>query len=276
MVQSNVKTGKERPLLRMSKDTVVEMMLCKERDHKVLLDQVAAQAAQEVSAATKEAERAQKQARDAQNEAETRIAAAAVAEAKKRQAAAVVAQQAADDRVRQVREEAAAKREAERLVGREYWGAPTVTADGLGLESLAADVCRLLDTCLQPGDANQLGKGVDARGWEAIPEGERSIRVQRAWRVQRETLWQQYRDKLAVVAEQMERVPAECRGSISVAKPKPLRQPPAHWDAMAFARATERLPGQLRGDVNETYLLTGVPSETVHKILMSGFDERFR
>ena len=96
--------------------------------------------------------------------------------------------------------------------------------------------------------------------------------------MQRETLWQQYRDKLEVTAEQMQRVPAERRAPISLAKPKPLRQPPAHWDAMAFARATQGLPGfdQLRADVNEMYLLTGVPSHTVHKILMSGVDERFR
>jgi hypothetical protein len=76
----------------------------------------------------------------------------------------------------------------------------------------------------------------------------------------------------------MQRVPPERQDPISLVKPKPLKEPPAHWDAMAFARATQALPGhsQLRADVNETYLLTGVPSDTVHKILMSGFDERFR
>jgi serine/threonine protein kinase len=162
--------------------------------------------------------------------------------------------------------------------GREHWGSPTVSADGLGLECLSAELCRQLDGCLQPGDASQLGKGADASSWGTIPDGERRIQVQKAWRVQRETLWQQYRDKLDVVAEQMQRVPAEHQKPISPAKPKPLRDPPAHWDAMAFARATQDLPGhgQLRTDVNEMYLLTGVPSETVHKVLMSGFDERFR
>ena len=174
----------------------------------------------------------------------------------------------------QVQEEAEAKRRA----GREYWGAPTVSTDGLGLECLSADLCRQLNACLQPGDPNQLGTGADASGWNTIPEGKRRIQLQKAWRVQRETLWKQYREKLEVIAEQIQRVPAERREPISLAKPKPLRQPPAYWDAMAFARATQGLPGfgHLRADVNEMYLLTGVPSDTVHKILMSGVDERFR
>ena len=162
--------------------------------------------------------------------------------------------------------------------GREYWGAPTVTVDGLGLECISDDLCGVLDACLQPGDANQLGKGKDASGWDTIPEGERGIRLHKAWRVHRETLWKQYRDKLEVVAEQMQRVPAERKVSITLAKPVPLVEPPAHWDPMAFAQATQDLPGhsQLRADVNEVYLLTGVPCDAIHKILMSGFDERFR
>lgn len=190
----------------------------------------------------------------------------------------VAAQKAADDRVQQMMEKVAAKREAERLDGREYWGSPTVTADGLGLECLPADVCRLLDTCLQPGDAKQLGKGADASGWGTIPVGDRRIKLHKAWRVHRETLWKQYRDKLEIVAEQMQLVPAERKVSIALAKPTPLKDPPAHWDPMAFAQATQDLPGhsQLRADVNEVYLLTGVPCDAIHKILTRGFDERFR
>jgi len=99
--------------------------------------------------------------------------------------------------------------------------------------------------------------------------------LQKAWRVQNESLWQPYRASLDKVAGQMQRVPANLRQPISLQKPKPLKEPPVHWDGAAFASATGGLPGQLRGDVNEMYLLSGVPSDAALKILMGGFDERF-
>jgi hypothetical protein len=118
MVQRNTKTGKERPLLRMSKDTVVEMMLRKERDHKLLLERAATQAAQQASVANAEAERAKRQLKDAQTAAARQIAEVKVAEAKRREADAEAAQKVADERVRQVREEAAAALQAPLAVTR--------------------------------------------------------------------------------------------------------------------------------------------------------------
>jgi hypothetical protein len=58
----------------MSKDTVVEMMLRKERDHKLLLERAATQAAQQASVANAEAERAERQLTDAQTAAARQIA----------------------------------------------------------------------------------------------------------------------------------------------------------------------------------------------------------
>ena len=42
MGQRNSKTGKERQLLRMSKDSVVELLMREERNHEVVLAQVRA------------------------------------------------------------------------------------------------------------------------------------------------------------------------------------------------------------------------------------------
>ena len=113
MVQRNTTTGKERPLLRMSKDTVVEMMLRKERDYKQLLEHAATQSAQQVRVAKAEAERANQQLNDTQTAAARHIAEVKVAEAKRREADAEAAQKVADERVRQVKAEEEAKRTKE-------------------------------------------------------------------------------------------------------------------------------------------------------------------
>lgn len=161
----------------------------------------------------------------------------------------------------------AANARLERLKSREYpqyWGTPIPTDEDFEFEDLSDDkaVMPLLRLCLQPDDPEQLGIGADASGWGGIKQGEvKHMKLHKAWRVHNQGLWQQYVAQIKRVAKDLTHVPAHRR------QPIRLR---ANLD-----RVTSQLPGRLRDDVNEQYLMSGLPKETVLKVLTSGMNERF-
>ena len=134
---------------------------------------------------------------------------------------------------------------------------------GLALEDLRdhAELLQTLDACLQPEDPTQLGKGNDASGWVGVPDSNKEVQLRRAWRVHNRSLWQKYSAEITTVREQMAQVSAEWTTPIKF--------------RAVFEEATTQLPGDRSEDVNEHYLLSGVPKETVEKILATGMNERF-
>ena len=119
---------------------------------------------------------------------------------------------------------------------------------------------QLLGLCLQPDDPDQLGVGADASGWDGIKHKQvKHMKLHKAWRVQSEQLWQQYVAQRQRVIQDLKHVPSNVR---------------AQWPDLAlrkaFAGITSLLPGELNGDANEQYLMSGVPKETVLKVLMGG------
>jgi hypothetical protein len=107
MTQRNTKTGTERPLLRMGKESVVEMLLRGERDHQLQLQRAATQAAEELKKAQAQVAEAQTQAARAASDAERQLAARLKQEAAQRMADAARLKQEADIRVSDVKREAA-------------------------------------------------------------------------------------------------------------------------------------------------------------------------
>jgi hypothetical protein len=107
MVQRNIETDTERRLLRISTESVVDLLLQTEHDHEILLRQAAIQSAEKVKQARAGERRARKQAARARSEADRKVTQIAEQEAAKHVVAAVRAQEEADSRVAAVKAEAA-------------------------------------------------------------------------------------------------------------------------------------------------------------------------
>lgn len=160
---------------------------------------------------------------------------------------------------KKAREEAAkAKRWAP-----EHWGRVPQIDGAFLLKPLGRDqpLFKTLADCLQPADSTQLGQGADASGWGLIPTSQRKITLRRAWRVQNEGLWRTYAGEQQHVATQMKQVPSKFH--------KPIAFRPA------FKSATDKLPGQLKKELNEQYLLSGVPAAVIANVMTSGMNERY-
>jgi hypothetical protein len=160
-----------------------------------------------------------------------------------------------------------------------YWGPATQVVDDVcALEDLSRDSTMMaqLAAYVTPGDAKQLGFGVDASGWSDTPKEKRCLKLRRAWRIQHDVRWADYSASIKEIEAQMKHIPEELRQPrLTRARPLPQHTDAAEWNAEAFAAATDALPGQLRSEVNETYLITGVPKAFVHKILMNGLNEGY-
>ena len=160
-----------------------------------------------------------------------------------------------------------------------YWGAPTSSSATFDLEHLSDDheLMRKLNRCLQPGDNAQLGKGLDASGWSSTtPDNEKRIRLRRAWRVQSSVRWQEYNASAEQIKLDMQHVPEALRRPFDSSRPAPLQGTVvSRWDPEEFSAAIKEMPGELRQDINEMYLMSGCPKDTTFKIASSGMNERF-
>ena len=115
----------------------------------------------------------------------------------------------------------------------------------------------------------QLGTGRDhkyATAWSKVPAAKRKMQVQQAWRIQNAGLSQKYKAGVMTIAGHTSKVAPTWK--VNQVR-KELTQ------AAADLAAQDDDLEELRPEVNEAMLVTGVPPEVVMKIIEQGFNERF-
>lgn len=146
----------------------------------------------------------------------------------------------------------------ERFMPPSYW--TTRIADQTGVRVVAVDdatVLAALRGSLTVDHPEFLGWGRD-QNWTDRPYNRLSLA--RAWRVEHTDLWAKYRAELL-------KVKGDLRARGLSAPRVPLKR--------TLVSGTEKLPGALDPDVNESYLLHGTTQEILPQILHEGFNEKF-
>lgn len=121
----------------------------------------------------------------------------------------------------------------------------------------ALQVARL-HAALETADPTQLGVGTDVTSWPKLRrDGSRRLKLSAAWRVQNRELHGLYAGALSKVGRDIARGPA-------------LTQVCLRRD---LVEATSGLPGAVQQrELNESWLLTGVPPDTVLTVLQNGLN----
>lgn len=156
----------------------------------------------------------------------------------------------------------------------DYFGSTELGRPDLSfqLEDLTASpLASLLSDCILPEDPTHLGVGRDIptgakEQWGRIAPADRTLSLQRAWRVHHGNAWMRYVAARQGVVGAMKRVPAERRSFLGCADGS-LRK--------SFRDSTEKLPGTLLKEANEAYLLTGAPSNVLLDVLENGMNEKY-
>lgn len=115
----------------------------------------------------------------------------------------------------------------------------------------------------------ELGKGRDEGGeWNrlGLSEGNRHIEVSRAWRLENASLWKTYQDRVQRVNAELSHGPP--RDALPAAKHSdPFRE--------GLREGGANLPGDLREECAECFLMTGVPLKSVAGVLTNGINTGF-
>jgi serine/threonine protein kinase len=141
---------------------------------------------------------------------------------------------------------------------------------------------------LEPQMPDQLGKGRDAgRQWKnmGLEEGDRSIHVAKAWRVQSRSLWNRYSVAMESMADAISCGPP--LNQIAGNREKIMETPGWPEREMGCSRGGEALEeaakrgfdpsgeDSIRQDVNEAFLLHGLPSDALQKVVETGFNQNY-
>lgn len=149
----------------------------------------------------------------------------------------------------------------EPLVGKlpSYWTKSIQSEQGWELVVLnqGSDeaVLHLLEEMLRPSNSSHLGHGRDCSAWPAYSR----LKLQLAWRYQHPGLRRKYDTELQNLMQLRKR----------------LKQFPEVHIPVGFRESSSKLPGGVRSDVREVFLLHGTKSESLLNILSDGLNERY-
>lgn len=118
----------------------------------------------------------------------------------------------------------------------------------------------------------ELGIGRDASrnpGWTHLGVGNRHIEFSRAWRLEHSTLWTTYQARLKRVSEDLS------RGPPLDALPAMKARKQSEGIRRGLQEGGKQLPGGLREECAEQFLMTGVPLKSVASVLENGLNDRF-
>ena len=174
-----------------------------------------------------------------------------------------------------------------------YWDESPQGRDEQLIE-VTDDVLQVLRHTVAPQTRADFGKGIDKhKYWMGIPEDHRDIEVVKAWRIQNEPLWKQYSAARERVADDVSRGPPIVSNDAPVCNRAKMMKPKSNprevcpgcsagglrleeAAKLGFVRREGQEPEDAgRFDVNETFLLHGIPKTALADVLLTGMDERY-
>eukprot|EP01043_Picozoa_sp_COSAG02_P044832 COSAG02_NODE_4041_length_5869_cov_2.628250_2_plen_785_part_00 len=108
---------------------------------------------------------------------------------------------------------------------------------------------------------------------DALPGGKPSIEMVKAWRMQNLRVWQRYDAGVARVNDSISRGPSLCGDELPTS-PDTLNLPPQLQLAMQQGFCLDE-EDEARKDVNESFLMHGIPKENLVKVMTNGLHEHF-
>jgi Ca2+-binding EF-hand superfamily protein len=176
-----------------------------------------------------------------------------------------------------------------------YWGDVPPGSDEQLIEVTDEYTLQALRYAVGPQRRAEFGKGFDkGKHWDPIPHTHRHINVVKAWRVQNEPLWKTFSTARERVADDVSRGPsidsndAPVCNRAKLMKPKQPHITPEHRNTAtpgcsagglrleeAAKYGFTQQDDAARDDVNETFLLHGIPKHAVADVLQNGLDPRY-
>jgi serine/threonine protein kinase/Ca2+-binding EF-hand superfamily protein len=171
-----------------------------------------------------------------------------------------------------------------------YWGDVPPGSDEQLIEVTDEYTLQALRYAVAPQRPTEFGKGLDAgKYWDpTIPDSDRYVNVVKAWRVQNEPLWKTFSAARERVADDVSRGPSITSNDAPVCNRPKLMKPKQRGIAVgpgcsagglrleeAAKYGFTRQDDAARDDVNETFLLHGIPKHAVADVLQTGLDERY-
>ena len=143
---------------------------------------------------------------------------------------------------------------------------------------------------------DQFGKGRDGsdKPWNDLglllrPDGtsDRSVAIVKAWHIQNQSIWKQYSAAVERIADDISRGPPISSDDAPVCNRAKIMRPKLPNERSGCSKGGEALElaaqdgfkadheDAARQDINEVFLLHGLPKGTVFDVIRSGFNERY-